>query len=140
MRLLLFFLNILWEWKETNYFKMPLILHCTNIRFPKAGFTVNHSALAFHVRCKAKYFSISMLVWPSTIVMVPWFVLPTIFIIKCLWQQINVSFITRFFFTITVTFVLTVGYLYISLLWINFFVRMALENTNTWRLLSKWQI
>ncbi len=47
---------------------MSLILHCTNNKFPKTGFTVSHSALTFLVRFKVKYFSISMLVWALMIV------------------------------------------------------------------------
>lgn len=89
-----FFFNILWEWKDTNGFKMPLILHCINIKSCKAGLTVNHFIL--YVQLMVNCFCTFMLVKVSWFFKVLWFVFPTIFIIKYFWQDNSFVFVIWF--------------------------------------------
>lgn len=75
-----FFLNILWEGREMACFKMSFILHCTKIKFPKPGFTVDHSTLTFYVRWNVSVFLSLYMAFDDCFLMVLWFVLLVIFI------------------------------------------------------------
>lgn len=75
-----FFLNILWEGREMACFKMSFILHCTKIKFPKTGFTVDHSALTFYVRWNVSVFLSLYMAFHDCFPMVLWFVLLVILI------------------------------------------------------------